>query len=220
MGRDERLELRGDGRVTTEREVRLDPVLERRHAELVETSGLGLRKGLEGQVGERRTTPERQGLTQELRRALGALLRERTLALGEQALEPRQVEVAVPDPELVSAAGGHENRGGIALGATVFEHLAEPGDVHTNALHGSVGRALAPECIDQAVDRDGLVHVQQEYRENGARLGSPEGERASVCEDLEWPEDAEIHHSVLAIASVAPGPAARTSGFRRTASGC
>ena len=112
--------------MATERQICLDPVLERRHAELVETCGLGLRKGLEGEVGERRTTPERQGLTQELRRALGALLRERALALGEQALEPRQVEVAVPDPELVSAAGGHENRGGIALGATVFEHLAEP----------------------------------------------------------------------------------------------
>ena len=100
---DQRLELRGDGRVAAERELRRDPVLERRDPELVETGGLGLRKRLERQVGERRATPERQSLAEQLRGTLGLVAAERPLALGEQALEPRQIEVLVLDPELVAA---------------------------------------------------------------------------------------------------------------------
>ena len=84
----------------------------------------------------------------------------------------------------------------------------------TRTLCTAPSGALAPQRVDQAIDRHRLVRVQQEHREHRSRLGSPEGERSSVRDDLEWPEDPEIHDSVLAPRERSTGSTARTSGFR------
>ncbi len=57
---DERLELGDELRVAPEREVGLDPLLERDGAQLLEPGDLGLRERLVEEVGERRAAPERE----------------------------------------------------------------------------------------------------------------------------------------------------------------
>ena len=79
---DERLELGDELGVAPEREVRLDPLLERDEPELLEPGDLGLGERLVEEVRERRPAPERERLAQ---RALG---RSR-IAARERSADPR-----------------------------------------------------------------------------------------------------------------------------------
>ena len=86
---DERLDLADELRVAAEREVGLEPPLERLQAKLFETWGLGLRERLVGEVGKRRPAPEVESLAEALRRELG---RRRPRLLDER-FEAKQVEL-------------------------------------------------------------------------------------------------------------------------------
>ena len=68
---DERLELGNERRMTPACEVGVDSGLDRRQAQLVETSDLGLRERLVGEVRERRPSPERERLAEGARGTLG-----------------------------------------------------------------------------------------------------------------------------------------------------
>src|SRR5215210_2741948 len=66
MQLDERFQLADQLRVATERELGLDPLLDRSEMELFEPSDLALRKRLVGELGERRAAPQSQRLPQKL----------------------------------------------------------------------------------------------------------------------------------------------------------
>ena len=61
---DERLELADELGVTAERQVGVDPLLERRQPQLLQPRDLGLGERLVGEVGERRPAPQRERLAQ------------------------------------------------------------------------------------------------------------------------------------------------------------
>ena len=84
MQPDERLELADDLDVAAEREVGLEPALEGGQTQLLEACDRRLRERLVGNVGERRTAPEAEGLSEGLRRCrrLGAVRRS------DELLEP------------------------------------------------------------------------------------------------------------------------------------
>jgi hypothetical protein len=54
------------------------------------------------------------------------------------------------------------------------------------------GRPLAPQVVDQAVDRDDVVGVQEQDREERAPLRAPERKRLAVAPDLEGSEHSEV----------------------------
>ena len=64
MRTDQRLELADQLLVTTEREIDIDALLDRRHASLFEARNLRLSERVEGEVRERGAPPERQSLEQ------------------------------------------------------------------------------------------------------------------------------------------------------------
>ena len=73
--------------MAAERQVRLDPVLERGEPEVVEPPALVLRERLEGDVGECRATPQGERLV-EARRTPRRLVRRQRLA--DEELESRR----------------------------------------------------------------------------------------------------------------------------------
>ena len=87
---DQRLELADQVGVAAEREVGLDPFLDRRQAQVLEPSDLCLRERLERELGQRRAAPERERLVQRVGGALRRRRRERPTAFGEQPLERRR----------------------------------------------------------------------------------------------------------------------------------
>ena len=71
---DECLDLADELGVAAEREVRLEPPLERLQAELFEPGNLGLRERLLCEVGQRRPAPEVESFAQSQPRKLGCRL--------------------------------------------------------------------------------------------------------------------------------------------------
>ena len=180
MLRDERLELRDQIGVALELELGGDPFLDDGQAQLLETPDLGLGENLVSEVRQRRSTPERQRLTEQL----GPFGRFALTGPSDESLEPQQVELFRLEPKPVAGRPGLEQ----------FrpDRLAELGDEVLERGPRRPRRALAPEELDQPLGRNHVVHVEQEQREQGSLLLSGQRYRHPVVEHLERPEDPEV----------------------------
>lgn len=67
-------------------------------------------------------------------------------------------------------------------------------------MRGGWRGSIAPELVDQAIDRHDVVGVQEQQREQGASLSSSELERPSAGDDLERTEEAEFERGCRDIA--------------------
>ena len=152
---DKSLQLTHEPRVAPAGKIGIDPPLERRQAQLLEPSHVGLGEGLVGQVGERGSAPERERVAQLLRRA-ERIVRAR---LRHEPLEAGEVELGRLDVQNVPRCPRGE--------PSVPERLAQPGHVDLDALGGRRWRRLPPELVDQPLRGDDLVGVQQEDRQHG-----------------------------------------------------
>ena len=180
----QRLELADQRGVPAEREIGVDPILERREALLLQPRSLALRKRLIREVRQRRPAPQRQRLPQPSARELRITLRERVAALRHARLESVRIELPRLQLEHVPAASGHEQ--------TITQGLAQIRDVHLHGLCRAAGRALSPQLIDQAINRDNLPPVQQQHRQHSPLLWGPERQRTIVVDDLQRPKDSEF----------------------------
>src|SRR5215216_8111920 len=88
---------------------------------------------------------------------------------GHGPLEPAQVELPILDPQLVARRAGGEDPTS-AAGALGLEQVAELRDVHLERLSRRLGRALAPQRLDQAIARDDLVRMEQQNAEEQSLL--------------------------------------------------
>ena len=171
---DERLELADELRVAAEREVGVDPLLERREAELLEPDDRGLRERLVGEVGERGAAPERERLAQRRRGRSASPAGAVRLALAEQALEAVQVELLGLELERVAGRARDEHAAPSDLAQARRRSPGAPGF----ALPAD---SLAPELVDQAVGRDDLHRAAGARTASTARCwGPPSGSGAPV----------------------------------------
>ena len=125
--------------------------------------------------------------------AVGRLLvgiRRSTLL--EQALEAVDVDSLRVDLERVPAAPRHQELVGL-------ERLPQPRDLHVQAVPRRPGRALGPERLDESISRDDLVRVDQEERQQRARLRAPQRKRAVLADCFDGPEQPELHRPPLAL---------------------
>ena len=205
MLRDERLQLADERAVPAEREIGVDPVLERGEPELLEPVRLRPRERLVREVGERRAAPERERL------AAAAPTRSRRLR-PRAAAGPRRTAGRTGRRRTARARSAACSRAGATPAARAsraparLERLAQMRDVPLDDVGGRVGRRPAPELVDQAVERHHLVRVQQEQREDCPLLRSPERQGRPVRGDLERAQDAEVERVRTA---TVPGGAAR-----------
>jgi len=73
-----------------------------------------------------------------------------------------QVELSRLDADAVARA--------VRLDPISSEHLAESVDRHLKCVRRRIGGAVAPEAIDQAISRHGLVGMEQKEGEEGPLL--------------------------------------------------
>jgi PHD/YefM family antitoxin component YafN of YafNO toxin-antitoxin module len=66
-------------------------------------------------------------------------------------------------------------------------------DVDLHVLRRGRRRALAPEVVDEPVDRHSLVRVEKQECEQSTLLPAAEWEWMALADDLERTKDAEIH---------------------------
>ena len=168
----------------SEREIGVDPQLERIQTERAEPFGLARGNGLAREVGERCTAPEPEGRVERVRGLARPAVAERPARAGDELLEPRRVQLVRLDREPVA--------GSSSLEPLASDRVAEPVDVNLERLHGGTRRLLAPDVVDQALARDRLVRVGEEDDQYRALLRRSERQRNTVADGLDRAEDAEF----------------------------
>ena len=167
-------------RLPSELEVGGDPLLDRRPPLLLEAAALGGReRAVELCKGD--TPPERERLPEPFRR----LGRSRTARAGNSVLEAHEVELPVLEP--------HRVPGRLRDDHISPEHFAELRDVHLDSRRCRLRRLVAPELVDQAVTRNGLVGTEEQERQEPALLGATQLEGPAFVLDFQRSEDAELH---------------------------
>ncbi len=147
--------------VAPERELGIDPILERREPELLETRGMWLGKLLVGEVGKRGTAPECERCTAPIRRRSRIAFRQQPTALGRQLSEAFSVELVSSNLEDVSRRPRDEQLV-LAARTSGLERLAQMGDIALEHVGGRLRRRCAPQPVDHLVRRKDLVWVEQE----------------------------------------------------------
>ena len=173
----ERLELGEHGAVPAERELGLEPLLERGEPQLLEPPDRRLRERLVRDVGERGAAPEAESVLQQADGGLGLGPVERLRGLVRPPLEPVQVEPLRLDVEGVTRRP--------CLDHLRSEGLAQLGHLTLYLRHGGDRRSARVEVVGQPLDGDDPVRAQQEDRERRALLRPAQTHRAPVVEDLE-----------------------------------
>jgi hypothetical protein len=171
-----------------EREIGLDPLLERREPQLLEPAQFVTHARLVRQVFESATAPKTECRLQLLR----SLARLRALRLRDQPLEAREVEVFGIDPQDVPGRLRQEQVGA--------DRLAQAGDVVLERGGGGLGGVRAPEFVDQPVARDRLVRMQKQVREEDPEPLAAQEDGAAVLDDRQWAENAEFDGNVAVVA--------------------
>src|SRR6266508_1456153 len=166
---DEALQLRNKLGMVSQREVRLDPLLECAESLLLQACALPPGKADRVELGQRSAAPEGERLSQLLR-GPGRLLHPR---LRDQPLEALQVELAFLHPNQVAGRLGHDH--------VAAEGLAQLRDMNLNGCRGGLWRLVAPKLVDQAVTGDDLVRVQEQERQDRALFCAAEIQATAVA---------------------------------------
>ena len=132
----EPFELADDLCVPAEREVGLQPQLERGQAQLLQPPDLVARERLVLELRKRRPAPEPEGFAQQLAGRCGVTLPESFASPTQQSLEPLQVERARLDPQQVPSRPRLER--------TRIEQLAQLRDLNLHRLDRGGRRPLTP----------------------------------------------------------------------------
>ena len=104
---------------------------------------------------------------------------------GDERLEAFQIELAVGDVDHVAPR--------LRADHIRAERLPQLRDVDLERVPRPLGRLVAPERLHEAVTRDDVICVEQQDREQGARLPAPDREQLTVGFNLERAEDAKVH---------------------------
>ena len=184
---DERAQLSDQLDVTTEREVGLDPLFERRQPDLLQPSDGDLRERFVVEVGQRRAAPQREGIAQKLARLPGIARCAGESCLLAQSLEPAQVELIGRQADQVAGRAGLDR-------ILRSERLPQLGDLPLNLRDGRDRRRAGIQVIRESLDRDDAVRAQEQDGERRALLGPAEANGAAIADDLERPKDPELEH--------------------------
>ncbi len=189
--RGEGFELADDGVVPTELELRLDPVGQRREPLLCETLDVGERKRLQLRSLERVAAPEPQRLTEQRRAGFQASGCERCATLGDPALELGDVEGGRLHAEHVAGPPGDEQALAARLGLP--QRAPELRDVDLEIVDRRLGRARAPERLDQSFGADDAVRVEGQQPEQRAELAAAQLDSLAVGDRFDRPEYPKLH---------------------------
>ena len=192
---DERLQHADELLVAAELEVGVDAIGERRQANLLESPDLRLGEGLEGEIGEGWSAPERERFEERPDRQPRTPRAQGASALLDQPLESIGVELVPPDTKEIARGPGDQHVVVVAPSAPTSECLAQLGDVHLYDLDSGRRRATGPELVDESIDRDDLVSVQQQDGQQHPLLAAAQRKLTLLRPDLKRPEDPKLHLS-------------------------
>ena len=145
------LELGDQLRMSSEHELRLDPQLDGAEPQLLEASRFELERERAGHVCIRVTTPERERRTELLGGLGGSGLHEPARLL-DRPLELERIDVLRVGDESIAPVVADDD---------VADRGPEVRDVRLQRRARAGGRLVAPDAVDQRVDRHRLPHLRR-----------------------------------------------------------
>jgi hypothetical protein len=186
---DQRFELCDQIAMAPEREVGVDPVLERRQPQLLQPRHLGLRERFVADVLVGLAAPQPERLAEARLRRAGLAPRQLGAAACDQELEPLEVQLTGREAEPVA--------GPVLLDPLRAEAPAQPVDVDLQRVDRRRGRLLTPQRVDQPVARDDVPARDQQAREQRHLLARRQLDGAGGGGDLHGSEHPELHGRIL-----------------------
>jgi hypothetical protein len=191
--RDQQLEVGDGGAGRTGGQQRGRPLLAGVGAQGVVAGRHRRDEGLVGEVGEHLAAPERQRRVERLDRLVVAAGDEVAAGTSGQGDEPAGVEVLRLDEQRVPRFAPHQQPRRVARAAVRLEDATQPGHQGLQAPGGGRRRVVAPQVVEQPIDRHRAVDVEEQPREQQPYLPPAEVELDAIVLDPERTEDAEAH---------------------------
>ena len=185
MRDDQRFQLAQELAVAAQLEVELDTLDDGGEPLLVEPCALRDEQAVQAHAGERRSAPHGQRLLEQLPSDPRLTGRAR-LTRPVQRLVPA-VDVALSGSHIQSVTARVAGQPA-AIGARRGQPLAQPRDVHLQAVARPRRRLLAPHLIDQLVAGHDVTRHQRQGREQRPRPLTPERHRSAVHPRLDRTE--------------------------------
>ena len=182
---DERPELAHELLMVAARKCRLGTSFECVEAELFESLHVGAPHGTERRVDERWAPPARERLVSELARAQLVAFLGRAVRVREQRLEAAGIDVGVLEIEAVARAAAKKLR------TVRIQRPAQPRDVGLQGVRRGGRWILAPDFVDQALERHDLVRAEKKQSQDRSLLRPAEREQAITGLGLERPEQSK-----------------------------
>src|SRR5438093_2112301 len=197
MAPDERLELADEIAVPPEQKVGFEPALKRVDPKLLEPRSLRRCERLRRELRGRRPTPQ----LERCAKAGGCLLRstgfETGPSLRNEALEAVQVELVRLELEGIS--------GRARVQQPRRQHLSQLRDVDLHHLLRALRHVLAPQLVNDAIDRQRPVGVDEEERQQRPLFAAAQTQLATAVANLERSEDSKVHKRLAAERTTASG---------------
>jgi hypothetical protein len=169
------------------------PVLQGHQAKLLQPLPLGLGEGLVGHLGQGGPAPQPKCLPQHLGRRPRLAALQQPMALLGQRHKTSGIQILSSDHQPVPRGLSDQHPRRRPGWATRLQRPAQVGDVGLQR-GGRLRRwLLAPQLLDQPVQRDYLVGVHQEHRQQSALLGSSQLHQMLAVQDLQRSKDPELH---------------------------
>ena len=171
--------------VIAERQSGIHENLERTLAHLVDAGSLGRQRQVVDELGESRTVPPFQGLTDEFS-GLRRVRWERRAGFTDSPFEPHGVDIVGVDRQQVATGSGLQRSGATEI-APQSRHVA----LHRADRTG--GWIVAEQDVDEPVDGDDQVAMHEQGREEQAAARTAHGHRVAVVDHLQRPQHSELH---------------------------
>src|SRR3954447_4098744 len=184
----EAVEPRQGGGMLAEREVGLHGELDRLDAPLLELADVGLDERGVAEVGERVGPPQRERVGEQPRRPRRVAGGQAFAACVDERAEAVDVQLVGPDTQHVRRRAGLEHR----LLRRHVQRATQPRHIDVHGLRRIRRWPVGPQHVDDLLRRHRLVAMEEQRREQLARLSAPERQRQPVAAHLERAEQAEL----------------------------
>ena len=170
--------------VVAEHQLRLDPLLQAGELLLCQPALLEPREGLL-ELRQRRPSPQLQRFAQRRRGVAGPAVGQRLPTAGVELLEPVEVERVPLELDQVARGPRAQQPGG--------QQLAQLRDQDLHHLGSGVGDVVAPEVVDQPIDRHHPSGIEQQQRQQRPLLACRQLYGPGLIDRLERPENPKVH---------------------------
>jgi hypothetical protein len=165
-------------------EVSVDAVLDHTSPHLFQPCDLPLREVLLPHIGQGRTAPERQRLTEVRRCPVRRAILERATALRGEALETANIDVLLCGTQHVGAWTGEHHRATCRR----LQCLPEPRHINLQGVLRTCGRVFPPQAVDEHIARHCHVCAEDKDCEQRSLLLAADIQGMAIEADLSRPE--------------------------------